>query len=445
MARFLSMRFAFIASSSAGLLACTALLGDFEVGASGTTDSGSPDTSTTDSGADVIGDVVPDVKPGGFSGVRQIASGARHTCALANLGEIYCWGDNSLGQLAQPTSITRLTKPKKVDLGAAGAAKDLVAGANHTCVVTAGDAVVCWGSNACGQTGTGDTMSPSQPHVVRASTAPALKQWAAVGPGVDHTCAVDQSGATYCWGCNTAGQAGPTAGPLLIADPAGSEKGPYKAIVGSARHTCALTSDTKQVKCWGTEDKGALGNGAPAAETSTSALPVNFGTGAEATQIVVGGGHSCALLASGDLRCWGDNAQGQLGITPAGSFLDAPGNKVGNLNIVEIAAGGDTTCGIGMLGRTLACVGSNSNGQLGRGGAKDSSPHPDPAPVVRPGSPGLPLDGVAHVSVGREHACAIVGLQGEVLCWGNGADGQLGDGTSGGDARTTPVSVALPE
>src|SRR5688500_9532880 len=98
MARFLSLRLASVAAGGvgtlaalAGLSACTAILGDFEVTTtSGGADTGLDTTPTADGGEDAPGDVQPDAKPNGLSGVRAVAAGARHTCAIANLGEVFC-------------------------------------------------------------------------------------------------------------------------------------------------------------------------------------------------------------------------------------------------------------------------------------------------------------------------------------------------------------------
>lgn len=447
MGRLLSMRLALIAVGSfGGIAACTSILGDFEVRATdGANDGGLADSIDIDVVSDANVTDVPDVvRPQGFAGAKQVTAGARHTCVIANSGEVFCWGDNSVGQIGQAASGGRQLKPKKVMIGAM--AKTIAAGANFTCVITASDDIICWGENSTGQTGTGNTVSPAQPHVVRANGSPAPRQWALVAPGVDHTCAVDQSGQTYCWGANDAKQAGTKAATDNQALPfnAGAEKGPFSAIAASDKHTCGAVvgagGASSNARCWGTETRGALGNGPPAAESSDQALSV--ATATEVKQLALGAEHSCALDATGDARCWGDNRVGQLGVIgpPA---LDAPGTKIGMQAIAQIAAGGDTTCGIAALNRTLACLGSNSNGQLGRGGTKDNAIHADPQPVLRTG--GTPLEGVVQVSAGRDHVCAIVGQAGEVFCWGNGADGQLGDGTSGGDARTTPVAVALAE
>jgi alpha-tubulin suppressor-like RCC1 family protein len=451
MARFLSsLRLRALAVGSlasfgslVGLAACTALLGDFEVTASNITDTGVPETTpTTDGGQDAPGDVQPDAPVNGFGGARAIGAGARHTCAIANVGEVFCWGDNTQGQLAQPTSIVRLNKPRKVDL--TGAAKKLSVGANHTCVIMMNDDIQCWGANASGQSGTGDQTTPAQPHVVRA-TPVAAKQWAEVSAGVEHTCAIDQGGQTYCWGANNAKQSGSIAvADQFFASNAGAEKNPFASIASANNHTCARVLSATGMRCWGTEDKGSLGNGLPASETSASAVPVAITT--EIKDVAVGGGHTCALDANGDARCWGDNTVGQLGISPAGSSIDAPdmSKKIGTQPLANIAAGGRTSCGISVMNRVLACVGSNESGQLGRGGSKDTSPHADPLPVQRPDGSGQPLEGVATVSVGRDHVCAVVGMGLDVYCWGDGADGQLGD-AFGGQARTLPVRVGLPE
>jgi alpha-tubulin suppressor-like RCC1 family protein len=443
MARFLSLRLAAIAVGSFGslvsLAACTALLGDYEVTATtGTPDTGAPDnTTTTDGSDDAPVDVQPDVKPNGFNGVRAIAAGARHTCAIVNAGEVYCWGDNAQGQLAQPLSIARLAKPRKVNI--AGVAAKIATFANHTCVIMANGDINCWGANASGQCGTGDKTSPAQPHVVNTPG----KQWEEVSPGVEHTCAVDQGGQVYCWGANNGGQSGSSVSLLPTA--AGGEKTPLTSIASANLHTCAamLPSGGNGVRCWGTEDKGALGDGAPA-NTSNPTAVTALGLNAEIKEVAVGGGHTCARDATGDVKCWGDNALGQLGISPAGSFIDAPAAKIGMQPLAAVSAGGATSCGIAVQNRTLACIGSNASGQLGRGGTKDTSPHPEVLPVLRPDGTGQPLEGVVSVAVGRDHVCASVGTGLDLFCWGEGADGQVGD-AFGGMARTLPVRVGLPE
>jgi alpha-tubulin suppressor-like RCC1 family protein len=269
------------------------------------------------------------------------------------------------------------------------------------------------------------------------------KQWEEVSAGVEHTCAVDKGGQVYCWGNAGGGRCGDPTGTIGFATPAGADKVGLGSISAANTHTCARPFGSPGARCWGTEDKGALGNGVPTSETSSAAVPVNITT--EVKQVAVGGGHSCALDAQGDGRCWGDNALGQLGLPLTTTFVDAPGSlKVGAVPLAYISAGGATTCGISVMNRVLACVGNNASGQLGRGGSKDTSAHPDPLPVLKPDGSGANFDGVAVVSVGRDHVCAIQSSALQVFCWGEGADGQVGD-SFGGMPRTLPVAVAEPE
>lgn len=446
-------RFVFTLLFVGGICSCTALLGDFSVG---------PASSDTDAGADVysVPDVVaervdeqPDGAANGLSGVRQVAVGARHTCALTGNDDVFCWGDNADGQLGQPPQgLTRANKPKKVPLppGIVGIAT-IAAGAFHTCVMTAASKQLwCWGRNSCGQLGAGDAVSPSpQPRKVTSVNANANDlTWAVVAPGNDHTCAIDEGGALYCWGCSSRSQAGAIGNsPVSSPTNAQPDKANLAALSANTNHTCGAKGSGGGVACWGTESFGELGDGPPSAEASESAtgiaLPAQF------KSIVTGEHHSCALNANGGIFCWGDNSLGQLGFIDGGSSVDAPVPSVTGGPFAELSANGATTCAISSQGRVVGCVGSNSTGQLGRGGAPDPAPHPEPQAVVAPGSPGNPLV-AAKIAVGREHVCAIVGVSGpgnvgSLLCWGNGTDGQIGDGRFGGPPRTAPVPVEKPE
>src|SRR5690606_10039338 len=124
----------------------------------------------------------------------------------------------------------------------------------------------------------------------------------------EHTCAIDQGGQTYCWGANNASQSGSVPAGSFLATNAGAEKTPFGALAAGNNHTCAAVLGTTGMRCWGTEDKGSLGDGPPGTTSSAAAVSVTIAT--EIKQVAVGGGHTCALDASGDARCWGDNAVG---------------------------------------------------------------------------------------------------------------------------------------
>lgn len=421
-----------------GICSCTALLGDFTVDPT-SGDSGT--TPTVDAGEDVVADVAADVpldaRPVGLFGVKEVVGGARHTCALDGKGDVYCWGTNNDGQLAQPASVGGSPKPVKVSLPAA--AKAISAGSFHTCVLTMASEIYCWGRNDCGQIGAGDMLSPS----IEPRKAMSAFQWATLAAGSDHTCAVELGGQAYCWGCNQRSQSGfASTNPVATPTNAGGDKVGFVALAASTMHSCGARAMPNGVACWGTEENGALGNGPPAAETHAVSVGVPLPT--QVSALAAGEKHSCALDANNNIVCWGDNGRGQLGLVLDGGALstDAPAGRIPGNGYRAVSANGATTCMIGQQGNGVFCVGANGSGQLGRGGPPDSAPHAAPQPVSSPMGSG-PLVASA-IGVGREHACAVVGAAGEVVCWGNGGDGQIGDGNTGGPPRTVPVPVVAP-
>ena len=424
---------------------CTAILGDFDVGPPSTsTEGGTPEAATT-SDAPSQETSTPEAGANHFAGAKLVTAGARHTCALTEKNEVFCWGDNADGQLGVPPATVRSDRPVKVNLPPN--VKSLVAGAFHNCVVTDGFEAFCWGRNACGQVGAGDDQNPSpQPRKVVAPQGGQPLQFTAIAPGLDHTCAIEAGGATYCWGCNSRGQAGALGIPNSPANPttnrplnAGNDKQNAIAVGAGAQHTCVIGSVQARVRCWGSEARGALGDGDPASETTTDAVLAE--TGAQVTAISLSENHMCAIDANRRAACWGANGSGELGNPDAGAMLDKPGSRIAGGQVLAIAAGGAFTCGIG--GDAIArCFGANANGELGRGGPPDTAPHPIPEPVGQPGSPTAELK-AKDIAAGREHACAVLETT-EVVCWGKGTDGQLGDGTAGGGPRTMPVFVRRP-
>ena len=128
-------------------------------------------------------------------------------------------------------------------------------------------------------------------------------------------------------------------------------------------HTCGLTPSGGAM-CWGAGGDGALGNGL----TSDSKVPVGVtGLGGGVAAIAAGWYHTCALTTGGAVSCWGDNTYGQLG---DGSTEERPAPvPVAGLStgVAAIAAGGFHTCALMEATGGVKCWGSNSDGQLGRG------------------------------------------------------------------------------
>ena len=148
-------------------------------------------------------------------------------------------------------------------------------------------------------------------------------------------------------------------------------------------------------------------------------------------RVSCGVAHSCAALASGVVRCWGDNRDGQLGDGSSRANSSAPTSVTGISDATEVRAGAHHTCALLSTG-AVRCWGRNDHGQLGDGTAGDDSPVP--VPVVG-------ISTAARLALGTSHSCALL-LDGTAKCWGKGSDGQLGDGASASSA--IPVLATPP-
>jgi RHS repeat-associated protein/uncharacterized repeat protein (TIGR01451 family) len=237
------------------------------------------------------------------SGVTAIATGYEHTCALVTGGGVKCWGSNSNGQLGDGTTTNRTT-PVNVS-GLASGVTAISTDGNHTCALTTGGGVKCWGSNSDGQVGDGTTTDRTTPVNVSGLASGV----AAITTGGEHTCALTTGGGVKCWGANWNGPIGDGTTTLRTTpvDVSGLTSG-ATAIAAGIEHTCALTTGGG-VKCWGLNTNGRLGDGT----TTNRLVPVDVsGLASGATAIVTGGKHTCALMTGGGVKCWGKNL-GQLG------------------------------------------------------------------------------------------------------------------------------------
>jgi alpha-tubulin suppressor-like RCC1 family protein len=235
-------------------------------------------------------------------------------------------------------------------------------------------------------------------------------------------------GGVKCWGANESGQVGngvtgPNGGVSTATDVVGLTSG-VAAITAGGSHNCALTT-SGGVKCWGRNDVGQLGNNS----TTDSTTPVDV-NGLTSGVVAVSAGQSstCALTATGGVKCWGYNDFGQLGnnsTTNSSTPVDVTGLTAG---ASAVSAGGAHTCAL--IGGALKCWGNDSVGQLGDGTTTNSS---TPVDVT-----GL-APGVTAVNAGAAHTCALTS-GGGVRCWGDNSNGQLGDGTT--TNSSTPVGVS---
>ncbi len=301
------------------------------------------------------------------------------------------------------------------------------AGAFHSCTVTPAGAVQCWGRNRLdggfgGALGDGTLLDRTQAQPVMGLASGMV----AVQPGSFHTCAMDQFGALQCWGHAGAGRLGDGTSSDKQQPAAVTGLGAGVAIAVSAGGSggCVLTRGG-QVRCWGDNTHGEVGDGTTAPRNAP-VLVTDLGT--SALDVSFGGSHACALMRGGTVRCWGDNARGQLGDATQ-TERPRPVLVMGLFDAVRVSAGARHTCAIRATGE-LFCWGDNSDGQLGR----PSSDAFRSAPVKVDG-----VQGAVESSAGAGHTCALLST-GQVLCWGANASGQLGDGTTDGRPGPMPVS-----
>ncbi len=145
----------------------------------------------------------------GLTGVSAVAAGNLGTCALISGGTVQCWGDNTYGDLgtgssAGPTfcnSTPCSTTPVAVS-GLTGV-NGLAAGYGGSCALLSDGTVECWGYNAVGELGNGNTTNSPSPVAVTG-----LSGVTAISRLFEHTCAVLTGGTVECWGYNHWGQLG---------------------------------------------------------------------------------------------------------------------------------------------------------------------------------------------------------------------------------------------
>lgn len=247
---------------------------------------------------------------------------------------------------------------------------------------------------------------------------------AKLATGWSHGCAV-LNGKVYCWGSNGRGQLGATSLTALSSNIPVEVTGISTAVSVTAgeSHTCALL-ENGDVWCWGSNDDGQLGrSGSTSAPAKVASLPA-------ASAVSAGRAHTCALIAStGGVMCWGYNdgfGGSLLGRQPGvGSTSDSTPGYVTNLQsgATRLSVGDGSACVV-TTGKTVKCWGSNNLGRLGNDTLTSTTETSGPTDVVN-------ISGVASVSVGSNHACAITEA-GKLWCWGSPFVGQLGAGLGNG-------------
>ena len=357
----------------------------------------------------------------------RVNVGFSHGCAVSPTGAVQCWGRNVYGQLGDGTT-TDSTTAVDVQLPIGWHAVAVAVGEHHSCALLTDGDVACWGDDAVGQLGAGvGTQGPSPVRV----DFPAGRQALSISAGPSHTCAVVDNGAVMCWGNEQHGAVGHSTSPATIHSPqqvvlpGGATA---LAVSTSLNHTCAVL-DTGAVTCWGDNEFGQFGIGVTSSATVTPSTPVLL-DGRRAVGVSVGMFSTCALSDWGQVLCWGWNGVGQLGDgTTTERWTPTLAALPGGGRALAIAVGYHHACAVLAQG-IMACWGFNGDGQIGDGTFDTQT---TPAVVQVPA-------GRRAIAVATSHMsnCALFD-GGEVSCWGLNTFGGLGDGTT--TSASTPVTL----
>ena len=377
-----------------GRVKCWGLNGDGQLGLG--------DGASRGDGPNEMGDALPFVDLGTARTAKALSLGYFHSCVLLDNDRVKCWGKNNAGQLGLGDTTGRGGAANQmgdslpyVDLGAGRTALSIHAGGEYTCAKLDNGGVKCWGINSAGQLGLGDALARGDAPNEMGDNLPYVnfgvgRTAATLSTGFATACALLDNNLVKCWGGNGDGQLG--LGDTQNRGDAANEMGdnlPFvdfgvgrtaKAVSASPGHTCAVL-DNDRVKCWGFNDFGQLGlgdmlrRGDGPAEMGDSLPYVELGTGRTAKELALGANHSCALLDNDALKCWGRNANGQLGYGDTVRRGDGPNEMGDNLLAVnlgtarfakKIASYIFQGCAI-LDDDRIKCWGANGSGVLGLG------------------------------------------------------------------------------
>ncbi len=285
------------------------------------------------------------------------SGGERHMCALDTLGEVFCWGDNSNGQLGNDqvgysTQLRRVRLPR--------AATQISSGASHVCAITDQADLYCWGNNAEGQLGIGSFEEEDRRDLWWAEpTLVGMGPWIAVAAGHSHTCGVRSDGTLSCWGRNVEGQVG-NHGVTQLTEPTlvNSEHSWREAVAGES-HSCGLRTDGT-LWCWGSNSTENAGYPLGVESSWQLAEPTQVGD-QRWQDLATSSFHTCAVTENRELWCWGRNDEGQLGM---GDTVSRTTPTFVRDDVSGVATGRFHTCIVTGIANDVMCTGSNEFGQL---------------------------------------------------------------------------------
>jgi alpha-tubulin suppressor-like RCC1 family protein len=350
----------------------------------------------------------------------QVDVGYLNTCAVRSDGALYCWGDNTFGQLGRSESGPVLVPTR---FPGVSHVRGVAVGYLHICVLRDDGQVDCWGYNGYRALGCETATLEAQHCTPLAAGSGAVE----IGSANTHTCVRLANGGVKCWGRGDFGQLGDNKGSPSSATPVSAVGiNSAKGLSVGMWHVAVLLDDAR-VKIWGNNDYGQLGNGS--LELARIPIPVEGLPGPAAQLGGTGCTHTCVLVQDWSLWCFGDNRSGQIGPTAPNPSLTPVQVIAAGGNVRAVTTGADFTC-VRTVESGVRCWGHNSLGNLGNGTFEDSA---EPVAVQLPAG-----TSIRSVVAEYGHACAL-DEGGRIWCWGDNHTGQLGDGTT--DTLGFPVEV----
>ena len=274
-----------------------------------------------------------------------------------------------------------LTLTRSPTQGALAASSD----EGHTCFITAASVLYCWGVGERGRLGLGnenDVGDNESPFAAGPVNMPPGRSAVRVSTGSYHTCVVLDNGGGLCWGNGFSHRLGtgstdhlgdnePVSSLSVLSFPGGASA----VDIGASSSSSCVLLDTGNFACWGSNSNGRLGRGNTLAQsTAASATVVQLPSSQTTAQLSVGSSHACVLSNTGSVICWGNAANGRLGYgTGSSTSVLSPGGAVslpGSGTAVHVSAGNVHTCAV-LTNGDITCWGSGADGRLGYGSESD--------------------------------------------------------------------------
>jgi alpha-tubulin suppressor-like RCC1 family protein len=311
-----------------------------------------------------------------------------------------------------------------------------------------------FGNNFHGQLGNPDVTNEPHPTPTLVTLPGELGYVTQATAGGSFSLAVTSTGQLYAFGENDDGQLGNETNleDIFAANPTATlvtlpgEDGPVTQAAAGSTFSLAITT-TGQLYAFGNNRQGQLGNTTNFETVEPNPTPTLVTLpelSAPVAQVAAGGFFSLAATTTGQLYAFGENFDGQLGISPTG--VDAPTPTLVPLPeaagaVTAIAAGYSFSL-VATSSGELYAFGENDHGQLGNAdNDRPLEPHPTPTLVTLPGEVGP----VTQVAAGSDHSLALTS-SGQLYTFGWNRFGQLGITTNSGTptANPTPTLVTLP-